>query len=292
MIMACEDVIKRQRQYLDMLQAISRKPILMKIREGATPEGADYDEYMWVDYKMRWNKVTVPIYTRTILTNEVCFDPDVKEWHVLKEELQKLYDYSKANNIPLQFAFSGGNGIHGHLFLNNFEIYENDLKNAEKYDVDLRKIVRDTVMNQLLKDSGASRSRLKIDSGKVTFDKGSKGSMVREFGTTRPDGGFKTLIQKIPYTREEAQLLPLVFPQSIEQWTLPEGYIEGINTAIADAIKKAEECNDYNTEIFHLEGNELIAFPCMKKLLKNGANSRYYGAVSITLLSNLTFRVS
>src|SRR5659263_235524 len=286
MIMACEDVIKGQRQYLDILQAISRKPILMKIREGAIPEGADYDEYMWVDYKMRWNKVTVPIYTRTILTNEVCFDPDVKEWHVLKEELQKLYDYSKANNIPLQFAFSGGNGIHGHLFLNNFEIYKNDLKNAEKYDVDLPKIVRDTVLNQLLKDAGASRTRLKIDSGKVTFDKGSKGSMVREFGTTRPDGGFKTLIQKIPDTREEAQLLPLVFPQSIEQWTLPENYIEVINPAIADAIKKAEECNDYNTEIFHLEGNDLIAFPCMKKLLKNGANSRYYGAVSITLLSS------
>jgi hypothetical protein len=81
-------------------------------------------------------------------------------------------------------------------------------------------------LNQLLKDAGASRFRLKIDSGKVTFDKGSKGSMVREFGTTRPDGGFKTLIQKIPDTREEAQLLPLVFPQSIEQWTLPERYIE------------------------------------------------------------------
>lgn len=160
------------------------------------------------------------------------------------------------------------------------------MKNAEKYDVDLRKIVRDTVLNQLLKDAGASRSRLKIDSGKVTFDKGSKGSMVREFGTTRADGGFKTLIQKIPDTREEAQLLPLVFPQSIEQWTLPERYIEGINTAIADAIKKAEECNDYNTESIHLEGNELIAFPCMKKLLKTGANSRYYGAVSITLLSS------
>jgi len=41
MTMACEDVIKKQRQYLDMLQVISKKPILMKIREGATPEGAN-----------------------------------------------------------------------------------------------------------------------------------------------------------------------------------------------------------------------------------------------------------
>lgn len=283
--MTCEDVIKEQRHYLDMLQEISRKPILMKIREGATPEGADYDEYMWVDYKMRWNKVKAPIYTRTILTNEVCFDPDVKEWHVLKEEMQKLYDYCKANSIPLQFAYSGGNGIHGHLFLNSFELYKDDLKTALRYDIDLPKIVRDTVMNLLLEDAGASRARLKIDAGKVTFDKKSKGSMIREYGTTRPDGGFKTLISAIPDTKEEARKLPLIFPQSIEQWTLPERYIEVINIAIADAIKKAEECNDYNTENIHLEGNELIAFPCMKKLLKNGANSRYYGAVSIALLS-------
>lgn len=286
MTLACEDVIKGQRRYLDMLQEISRKPVLMKILEGTTPEGADYDEYRWVDYKMRWNKVKAPIYTRVILTNEVCFDPDVKDWHVLKEEMQKLYNYCKANSIPIQFAYSGGNGIHGHLFLNSFRLKKDDLKTASKYDVDIPKIIRDTVINLLLKDAGASRSNLKIDPGKVTFDKKSKGSMIREYGTTRQEGGFKTLISAIPDTKEEAMKLPLVFPQSIEQWTLPERYIETINTAIADAIRKAEECNDYNTEIFQLEGNELIAFPCMKKLLKNGANSRYYGAVSITLLGS------
>jgi hypothetical protein len=160
-----EDIIKQQRKQFDSLQAISKKPIFIKMKEGATPEGADYDEYMWVDYKMRWNKVTVPIYTRSILANEVCFDPDVKNWNILQEELTKLYDYSKDNNIPLQLGYSGGDGIHGHLFLNSFELDKDVIKKASLYDIDISKIVRDTVLDLLLKDAGANRQRLKIDNG-------------------------------------------------------------------------------------------------------------------------------
>ena len=279
------DIIAQQKKYLDKLQAISKRPVLIKMKEGATPEGADPDEYRWVPYMERWQKVITPIYTRTILANEICFDPDVKEWHVLKEELQKVYEYCKANSIPIQYAYTGGNGIHGHLFLNGFELNQDDIKKAEKFDIDLPKIIRDTILNLIMKGAGASRQRLKIDSGKVTFDKGSKGSMIREFGTTRPDGGFKTLITSIPDTREEARKLPIVFPDTIERWTPPGNYIEEIEKAIADAIDRAEKFNDYNLENISLQGNEIEAFPCIKKLLKNGAESRYYGAVSITLLS-------
>lgn len=281
-----DDIIAQQRQHFDKLQTISKKPILIKMKKGATPEGEDSDEYRWVPYKERWNKVTAPIYTRTILANEICFDPDVKEWHVLKEELQKVYEYCKANSIPIQFAYSGGNGIHGHLFLNAFELNREDIKKAEKYDVDLPKIIRDTVMNLILKDAGANRQRLKIDSGKVTFDKGSKGSMIREYGTTRPDGGFKTYITAIPDTKEDARKLPLVFPDAIERWTPPGKYIDEINIAITDAIERAETSNEYSLENISLQGNEVEAFPCIKKLIKNGVEEgRYYGAVSITLLS-------
>jgi hypothetical protein len=255
------------------------------MKEGATPEGADYDEYMWVPYMERWNKVKEPIYTRTILNNEICFDPDVKDWNVLNNELKKLYDYSKNNKIPLYFAYSGGAGIHGHLFLNSFELDKDVIKKATLYDIDISKIVRDTVLDLLLKDAGANRQRLKIDNGKVTFDKNGKGSMIIEFGTTRPDGGYKTLITSIPDSKEEARKLPLVFPGPIELWNIPDRYIEVINETIKEAIKKAEDRKEYNINDMKLEGNELKSFPCMAHLLKNGATSRYYGAVAITLLS-------
>lgn len=283
--MNTEEIISGQWQRLNNLHRISKKPILIKMKEGATPEGADYDEYNWVEWQAHWKKVKVPIYTRTILTSEVCFDPDVKNWNILKEELTKLYDYSKDNNIPLQLAYSGGAGIHGHLFLNSFELDEDVIKKASLYDIDISKIVRDTVMDLLLKDAGASRQRLEIDNGKVTFDKNGKGSMIREFGTTRPDGGYKTLITSIPDSKEEARKLPLVFPGPIELWTIPDGYIGAINEALKEAIKKAEDKKEYNINDMRLEGNELKSFPCMAHLLKNGARSRYYGAVAITLLS-------
>lgn len=77
------DIILKQKKHLDKLQAISKRPILIKMKEGATPEGADPDDYRWVPYMERWNKVQAPIYTRTILSNEICLDPDVKDWGVL-----------------------------------------------------------------------------------------------------------------------------------------------------------------------------------------------------------------
>jgi hypothetical protein len=278
------DIIKQQRKYLDKLQAISKRPILIKMKEGATPEGADPDEYRWVPYMERWLKVVSPIYTRTILPNEVCFDPDVKDWPVLKEEMQKIFDFCKATSIPVLFAYTGGSGIHGHLFMTAVELDTESIKKAEQYDIDLPKIIRDTVMNIIIRGAGANRQRLKIDSGKVTFDKGGKGSMIREFGTTRPDGGVKTLISTIPTTREDACKLPLVFPDTVERWTPPGNYIAEINIAITNAIEKAERNSEYSIENISLLGNDIDAFPCIKKLLKVGAESRYYGAVSITLL--------
>jgi len=254
------------------------------MREGATPPGADYDEYNWMPYKDRWNKVTAPIYTRTILSNEICIDPDVDDWNILRDEMQKLREYCINRDIPMQFAYSGGDGIHGHLFLNAFELFADDIKRSEKYDVDIPKIVRDVIVNRLMKDAGASKARMKLDSGKITFNKSSKGSMIREFGTTRPDGGIKTLLLTIPSSKQEARRLPVLFPVSISKWNVPESYVEEINLVLADAIEKAENGKCYNLQDIDLRGNEIEAFPCIKKLLKNGAESRYYGAVSITLL--------
>jgi len=279
-------IIEQQRTYLDKLQAIHPKPILIKAIEGKTADNEDYEDYSWIPYKDEWSRLKAPIYTRTILQNELCFDPDVKEWNVLLSEMSKISEFCKKEQIPLQIAYSGGNGIHGHIFFGSFGIDEDNFNNSKKYDIDLYKIVRKVLIDIIISGAGTNKHVLAIDSKKINFNVKRKGSMVREYGTTRPDGHFKTLITEIPKTKEDARKLPLVFPEKIDIWNIPESYNNKINVAIREEIKRAEEYQNYNIEEFDVSGNRLEKFPCLNRLLKDGTETgRYYGAGSISLLA-------
>lgn len=278
--------LKRQRVWLDKLQKISKKPILIKAIEGKIQENGEPDDFLWMPYKDHWQKLKAPIYTRTILHNELCLDPDVKDWNILITELSKISDFCKKEKIPLQMAYSGGNGIHGHIFFDSFNIDEDNFNNAKKYDIDLYKIVRIVLIDIIINGAGTNKQVLAIDSKKIKFSRERKGSMVREFGTTRPDGHFKTLITEIPQTKAEAQKLPLIFPDNIELWTIPEKYNKQINTAIRSELKKAEDYLNYNIEEIDFSGGKLEKVPCLKRLLKDGTETgRYYAAGSIALMA-------
>ena len=290
------EIINQQRVWLDKLQVQSKKPILIKALEGKTPEGADHDEYSWVFYKDEFPKLKQPIYTRTILMNEICFDPDVKDWGVLYSEMSKIQTFCRAQGIPLELAYSGGNGIHGHIFFGSFGIDEDNFKNAKKYDINLYEIVRNVLLDIILKGAGTTKQALSLDMKKINISNKRKGSMVREYGTTRPDGHFKTLITEIPKTKAEAQGLPLIFPAEIKLWNVPETWNNQINTAIGAALKQAEERQYYNIEDIDLSGSSLEKFPCLKRLLKYGTQTgRYYAGQSITLMAkkcNLPWKIA
>lgn len=281
-----QDTIQKQRVYLDKLQELSKKPILIKAKEGQAPEKADYQLYNWLPYTNIWMHVKEPIYTRSILVNELCFDPDVKDWNILVSEMGKISEYCKKEGIPLQLAYSGGNGIHGHIFFNSFEIDNNNFDDAKKYDIDLYKIVRNVLIDKILIGARTNRNVLAIDAKKINFNHLRMGSMVREYGTTRPDGYFKTQIIDIPKTKEEARKLPLVFPECIKTWDIPKTWNTEINAAIREQITKAEEYQNYNVQYIDFSGNKLENFPCLKHLLKNGTETgRYYAACSISLMA-------
>lgn len=281
------EAIKNQKIWLDKLQEISKKPILVKIKEGATPEGADYDLYNWNYYKDIWSKVKEPIYTRGILAHELCFDPDVKNWKLLKEQFSHVLDFLKKEQIPYYLYYSGGDGIHCSIFFDTFGIDESNFNDAKTYELDLYKIVRKALIDIILYHSNINKMVIALDPKKISFSKNRMGSQIRECGTMRPNGNYKTLITEIPEERPKPGSLPLIFPEKVIKWVIPEKHNKEINQKIRDEIIRSKHQNEYNFDAIDFHGNELSKFPCLKTLLKTGAKtgSRYPGSNSICLMA-------
>lgn len=278
------ETIEKQFVYLNKLQAIPPcKPVLIKVKDGSTPDNADSRLYEWLYYMDVWHLVDIPIYTRRILDNELIFDPDVKDWNILKTELDKLTTYLKHKNIPFELAYSGGNGCHISIKFGSVGIDEPLHKDIKKYDIDVYKTTRQALAWLIFNESGVDREALQIDNNKINFGKIHRGSMVREYGTLRANGHFKTLIDEVPTTRMEAENLPLRFPDVIKIWDISEHH-DFINLKIKEAITKAEKTPDYKD--IDLKGCVLSDFPCINKLINEGRSTgRYYGAGAIALAS-------
>ncbi|MGB3908247.1 MAG: hypothetical protein WBL02_07435 [Methanomethylovorans sp.] len=292
------EVLNLQKKHLNILQKVPPgKPLLIKAIEGSTPEGQDPDLYGWRDFTNIWHKVLEygkPIYTRGILRNEIVFDPDVNDWETMKEQVGKLTSYLDLQGIPYELAYSGGKACHLHIFFDTFDLDTEDFKEAKVYDVDLWKCARETIVNELLKLSGADHKKMGLDWGKIRFDiskdsngKNRMGSQIREYGTTRPNGKYKTLVDEIPETNPD--YLPLRFPGQPKLWNI-SGTIfhQAVREAFKAEVDRARVRNEYNLDGVTFEDTEIGQFPCYQKIkalhLKNG---RYYAVAGLGLLSKM-----
>jgi hypothetical protein len=289
MITTPRDTLNLQRARLEQLQAVNKKfrnerPLLIKGCEGSTPEDGDHRLYNWLYYKDVWPLLNEPIYTRGILPNEVVFDPDTTDYLAMKQETQKLIDYLVQQEIPYELAYSGGKGFHVDIFNDAPEIDTEDLKEARELDIDVFKCMRATLAKELLKNSGADPDKMGLDWKKINFTtRGSLGSMIREYGTTRSNGKYKTMVDEIPESLPDD--LPLRFPDKPPKlWTF-SGTIfhEAVREAIKAEITRARTRNEYSFENLDFAGTDIMTFPCMQKLqgLKSG---RYYALFSAMLL--------
>ncbi len=294
-----KEIVLLQKKRLEQLQSFSPTNILVKAREGGIPEGTEYADnklYWWVPWEWLLNVkgepvITNPLYTRGILLNELVFDPDTKNWSVLYQEMSKLINWFIKNHVPHELGYSGGDGCHAHVWFDyNILIQSLEVKaifdEAKKLDIDLYKVVRNALINVIFIQSGANRDALQIDSKKINFRVHLAGSQIREYGTKRPGGNFKTLITSIPEEKPIVGSLPLVFPaKRPDLWNWSE-YIPDVIVALENAVKKAETSHEYDFTEFNLMGTDLKNFPCINALMKGGRRSgRYYGAVSIALMS-------
>lgn len=295
---APQEVLNLQKQHLDILQRVPPgKPILIKCREGDTAEGQDPDLYKWVDFKTVWDKVFqngVPIYTRGILRNEIVFDPDAADWADMKEELGKVIAYLTLQEIPYELAYSGGKGCHLQIFVAPFDVDTCDFKDAQKYDVDAWKCARETIVKELLLRSGADPDKMGLDLGKIKFTnakdsngRNRKGSQIREYGTTRANGKYKTLVDEIPETNPD--YLPLRFPGQPQLWNISGTvFHDAVRDAFKAEVERAKTRNEFNLDDIDFSDTEISKFPCFEKIkalhLKTG---RYYAASGMGLLCKM-----
>lgn len=286
-------IIAAQKERLDKLQSLNPvDTILIKVLEGGIPKGADPDLYKWIDFKQVWQKVTTPIYTRGILLNEIMIDPDAENWEDIRDELRKLQIYCNKENIPYTMGFSGGKGIHfsiifGGISAGSTEATTEIYNKVEEFCIDARKVVRSTLLSELAKRANVDLEKLGLDRKKINFRTSSKGSQIREFGTIRAPGKYKTLITEIPDNKPEAGELPLVFPEDVKVWNIKD---TEFNDIAIDAIRqeitkqgKAEECTPIPDEKF--KDIKITEFPCIAKLYNAGIKKgRYDACLAVVLM--------
>ena len=283
-----KEILNNQFKWLNMLQANSKKPILIKALEGKTPNELKNSNaaglYQWSYFKDVFHMIQVPYFTRSILVNEMVLDPDTQTWDDLKKEMDKIIITGKKLSIPYLLAYSGGKGCHFHVFFDtNINIPEELLNKAKENNFDVYKAIRLHVFNYIIKESGANINLLKIDKPKINWQISTMGSQVRDFGTPRSGGFYKTLIDEVPANRPLSPL-PLLFPDKVEYWKIPDDHISSIINQIKTGIVKQIK---YNKQA--LPGNHGIRqadeLPCIA-LIMNGLDAgRYYGAGAIALAS-------
>ncbi len=284
------EVLKLQLTHIRQLQkAQPDKPVLVKAIEGKCPEGGDPALYQWIDPVCHNNTLTTyghPIYTRSILWSEIVIDPDTKDWKAMKEEMDKLIDVLKKYDIPYELYYGGNKSCHLNIFLQISDKDREQIREySKKYDIDPYKIVRVAMVNELLRLSGSDPVRMGLDWGKITFNRENRGSMVRECGTVRPDGRFKTPIEEIPDSRP-VDNPPLVPPKELKQWKFYETpfYKIAVN-ALKDAVEHAETNNDYNPEHVNFEGLNVLNLPCIKNFARMRLEHNRYYAVEAEALA-------
>jgi hypothetical protein len=286
-------VIEAQRNWLcERQKADPVNPILIKAIEGGLPKGADPALYNWVDHGKVWGKITTPIYTSGTLLNEILIDTDSEIWNDVRDGVRKLHLFCAENNIPHLMGFSGGKGIHfsiifGKISAGNKELSEKLFTQVEKYTVDAHKTVRRALLFEIAKRANVDLEKIGLDKGKINFGFAKMGSQVREFGTIRAPGKYKTLITEIPDEKPEPYELSLVFPDDVKIWNIRDTeYNEIAIDALEKEIEKAKNSDEYTAiSDENFKDIPIIKFPCIDKLFKAGIrNSRYYAAVATVLM--------
>jgi len=288
-------VIEAQRSWLcERQKADPSNPILIKAIDGKMPKGADPALYKWIDHAKVWSKITTPIYTSGTLLNEILIDTDSEIWNDVRDGIRKLHIFCKENDIPHSMGFSGGKGIHysiifGQLTAENEESSKELFTQVEKCDVDLYKTVRRALLFEIAKRANVDLEKIGLDQKKINFGFVKSGSQVREFGTIRAPGKYKTLIAEIPDEKPEPYELPLVFPDDVKIWNIRDTeYNEIAIDALEKEIEKAKNADEY-TPISdeNFKDTPILKFPCIDKLFKVGIrNGRYYAAGATVLMCN------
>ena len=229
-----------------------------------------------------------PYWTRSILTNEVVFDLDMSDWHQIKNAYEKLQTTLDALGFPYLLAFTGGKSCHLHVFLDSSVDgvwSQAEVDQIKERDVDIWFWIRECFVDLILERADLKSQTIKLDWGKIRWAITSKGSMIRDFGTPRPDGRFKTLLMQIPDERPAAA--EPVFPDMVpiaKVWTGKFG--EHLHRRVMAKLKEfvQGESKEHGL-VAKLPNQNPVDWPCIKERLEVGAppTLRYTWSKAIAL---------
>lgn len=212
-----DDVVsfrKTQINWLQLLQEFSIIPVKVSKEVKGKPT--------------KWNQLnqaTFPVDHRTILHNEIVFDLDFKNWTKVVQYGNKLIAGLINMEIPYILAFTGGKGLHVHVFYEIPDI----LPRSEEHSWSISpKKLRIWLFKYILDNAGIEKEligqRKPFDTSCVNWGD-SKEHLIRIFGG-RNNNGYKTLLTEIPEEKPSINWDSVISPQRINLWKVSEDILQ------------------------------------------------------------------
>lgn len=161
-------------------------------------------------------EVKFPVNHRTVLHNEIVFDLDFWHWKDVKRYGNKVVETLSDENIPFLLTYTGGKGIHIHVFYEILDIPE--LENFTFQEIRMKLFYY--ILGEAEIEEKLIGKNKPFDTSCVNWGDTAKGHLVRIFGGKNKS--FKTLITEIPNSRPYIPYDQVIFPQSIELWEFSE----------------------------------------------------------------------
>jgi len=240
-----------QYNWLHTLQSMSKRPLRVSRNVEGRPS-------KWVSI----DAAELPVDYRTVLHNEIVFDIDATQWKKVRLYTEIVIDALNRMGIPYIAAYTGGRGVHVHVF---FELSEDQKKQCVETDV-MPKDLRMWLFHYVLQEAGVSLKLIgpgnPFDTACVNWSDEGKGHLIRIFGGKKRR--HKTLVTEIPEERPK----DIAFPGDIALWKIPEKlFQEFIDQFKRSQRKRVDAVKKYYKASQHFTG-EYLSLPCIQKILE------------------------
>jgi len=221
-----------QHNWLQQLKSMCKRPLRVSKNVNGRPS-------QWVSL----DAAELPVDYRTVLHNEVVFDIDATQWKKVRLYAEIVIDALNKINIPYIAAYTGGRGVHVHVF---FELSEDQKRQCTEIDV-MPKDLRVWLFHYVLQEAGVSSKLIgpgnPFDTACVNWSDEGKGHLIRIFGGKKRQ--HKTLLTEIPEERPKE----IAFPGSIALWKIPENLFQEFIDQFKRSQKQRGDAKKGNTGV-------------------------------------------
>jgi hypothetical protein len=268
-----DTITQRQTHWLEALQSVSKQPLRVSRNVNGKPS-------QWVSRE----EAEFPVDYRTVLHNEVVIDIDCTRWNEVKMFAEMVTETLNTQRIPYITAYTGGRGIHIHLF---FFLSEDQKRKCEDMDV-MPKDLRVWLLEYILTDCGITPKLIgpgkPFDTSCINWNDEGKGHLVRLFGGKKR--GYKTVVTEIPEERPRTK--EVTFPDSITKWYIPDQlFKEFIDHFKRYNKERVESTTRYRAASQNFTGT-YMNLPCVQRIVKGmPEGQRNAGAHILAIASHL-----